>query len=221
MKSLRLYFACVSVSALAALGALASSLAACGGDDVMNSPLPLPDATTSNADTGATTTRPDSSTGNDANVGADAPPSGDDGGSDAQSTTDVNGGLPVTPGELQCGASICSAPSQQCCAQLDGGGSCAESDASCPLGTGTLKCLESADCAFGTVCCATLGLTGTTAQCSSNGSCVASPVPINFAVRTESARTTTARRRCAQVSSSRCAEASSSAANRPPGNRCP
>ena len=85
--------------------------------------------------------------GGDAAGGGDAGVPGDDGGV-------PEGGAPVTPHAVACGAASCDTQKETCCALADGGGGCvAGTTAACPAGSATLHCTEAADCDPGSICC--------------------------------------------------------------------
>lgn len=120
----------------------------------------------SNTD-GAVTTRPDTST--PADGGTDTAPQGDASVEDS-STTDAppnhvdaadipDGGEPVTPGTVQCGATSCTVASNTCCFEADAAATCTPgANATCSSTAATLHCLEAADCTGAQVCCGSFNI---------------------------------------------------------------
>jgi len=130
-------------------------------------------------DAGPQNNNPDSGNGN-----GNQDSGGGNGTFDAADIPD--GGLPVTPNQIACGATAdCNNTTNTCCIQLDGGAQCIDgADASCPSDTATIHCLEAADCPGGQVCCGSYSATALTATsacqvgpcstvqfCRTNGEC--------------------------------------------------
>lgn len=80
--------------------------------------------------------------------------------------------LPGDAGVIQCGATACDVSGNTCCANTDGGTSCAAgATASCPQAT--LHCAQAADCTGGDLCCATVQISNLSAE----SKCQAGPCP--------------------------------------------
>jgi hypothetical protein len=125
------------------------------GDDASTSS----DTSTGNHDTG-TGTKDTGTTHEDTGTGpGDDAATPDDGsigpGTDASDLPD--GGVPVTPGQVECGGQTCNLQTNTCCALPDGGGTC-PTGTTCPSGTATIRCAEKADCTGTDVCCGTLNI---------------------------------------------------------------
>jgi len=118
---------CFSMGLTMLFTAAPLALQACSGDNG----TVTPDTTDgSSNDTGAITTRPDTSTqgdtstGNDGSSGGDTS-TGDDGGTPTGDAADIpDGGEPSTPGTVQCGATNCDINANTCCFSQDASASC-------------------------------------------------------------------------------------------------
>jgi hypothetical protein len=73
--------------------------------------------------------------------------------------------LPNGPGSVTCGADTCELDASTCCANTDGGASCAAgTTATCPQAT--IHCAEAADCPSGQLCCGVVDITNQSLQAS-------------------------------------------------------
>ena len=139
------------------------------------------DTSTGGHDSGSGTT--DTGTGpQDTGTGPQDTGTGDDGsttnpGTDASDIPD--GGVPVTPGQVECGGQTCNLQTNTCCALPDGGGTC-PTGTTCPSGTATIHCAEKADCTGSDVCCGTLNPAGSADTKCGKGPCAPEPLTVQF-----------------------------------------
>jgi hypothetical protein len=135
---------------------------------------PAGDDTTTETDDSSTT---ELEAGPVAEAGASKDAGAKDGGDGAAANACVvpEGGAACTPHSVACGASPCTTPADQCCANgftsgaPNTGSTCSAVDASCGILTTAVACDEAADCPSGQVCCETpAGLGPGTQLCASS-----------------------------------------------------
>src|SRR5579859_7367255 len=96
-----------------------------------------------------------------------ASPTGDTGshdgaGQDGAGPVMPEGGRPSTPGMIECGGQICSAPVEFCCLRFSGSG-CVTAGTTC-VGA-PIACKESGDCIDGQLCCGSTSVTNPSTFC--------------------------------------------------------
>ncbi len=155
--------------ALVVASLVVAAFAACGG----SSQAPVGgNASSGGSSSGATSSGSSSGSSSGASSGGSSSGTGSSGagssGGSSSGSGVPEGGLPVTPGQIECGsAGACATASNTCCIATDGGTSCISgATASCPTDSASLHCLEAADCASGQVCCGTYDLNAGTASTS-------------------------------------------------------
>ena len=105
-----------------------------------------------------------SSGGSEGSSGSSGGAQGSSSGGGPSSGGLIDGG---TSGTIPCGATTCSAATDQCCVQIGGGISAACSPKGVPCPGVSVACSSAANCSTGESCCLALGLGGGGAVCQS------------------------------------------------------